>query len=225
MDRSAAHQLLGLAPGASPDEVRGAYRRLVMACHPDRAPGDPEAADRFRAVHAAYLELSRPCAPSAPFVPLTGAGHALRVMTLRIPLSHAIRGSRASIGMPDGRRLGVQVPAACGVGVVLSAADGSAVKVEHILPARMRSDGADLRITVPVDTAGRAAFLGADDRPVELRLGDDPPARIVMSGWGAPRARRTGARGDLIIELEPSSGRAGRPANRPAAGRVVDALV
>ena len=50
------YEVLGIAEGASEEEVRQAYRRLVKASHPDLA-GDPA---RFRAVAQAYDVLSDP---------------------------------------------------------------------------------------------------------------------------------------------------------------------
>ncbi|MFL5779647.1 MAG: J domain-containing protein [Chloroflexota bacterium] len=47
---------LGLAPGASLDEVKRAYRRLAKANHPDSA--GPEALPRFLAIQAAYERLA-----------------------------------------------------------------------------------------------------------------------------------------------------------------------
>src|SRR6476469_8473839 len=46
---------LGLAPGASADEVRRAYRRLAKANHPDAA--GETALPRFLAIQAAYEQL------------------------------------------------------------------------------------------------------------------------------------------------------------------------
>lgn len=46
--------VLGVAPGASPREVRAAFRRFAAAHHPDRG-GDP---DRFRAGVDAYRRLT-----------------------------------------------------------------------------------------------------------------------------------------------------------------------
>jgi curved DNA-binding protein CbpA len=51
---------LGLWFDASDDDVRKAYRRLVLVHHPDRNGGDPEASVRFRAVQEAYDVLGRP---------------------------------------------------------------------------------------------------------------------------------------------------------------------
>lgn len=50
------YELLGLAPSASDDEVRAAYRRVVRRVHPD-AGGSERA---FRRVHAAYRVLGDP---------------------------------------------------------------------------------------------------------------------------------------------------------------------
>jgi hypothetical protein len=69
---------LGLWFDASDQDVRKAYRRLVLAHHPDRNHGDPHAPVRFRAVQEAYDVLGdaarrtwydaslRPVAPPAP---------------------------------------------------------------------------------------------------------------------------------------------------------------
>ncbi|MBI4464089.1 MAG: DnaJ domain-containing protein [Acidobacteria bacterium] len=50
------YAILGVAPEASPEQVRAAYRRLAKQYHPD-AGGDPE---RFRVVQEAYARLSDP---------------------------------------------------------------------------------------------------------------------------------------------------------------------
>jgi len=53
---------LGVPSDAPQDEIKRAYRRLALATHPDRHPGDPDAESRFRAISTAYTVLGDPVA-------------------------------------------------------------------------------------------------------------------------------------------------------------------
>jgi molecular chaperone DnaJ len=52
------YDTLGVAKGASQDEIKKAYRKLARQYHPDKNPGDQEAEDRFKDVQGAYDVLS-----------------------------------------------------------------------------------------------------------------------------------------------------------------------
>ncbi len=52
--------MLGLQRGASPGDIKRAYRRLARRYHPDINPGDREAAARFRQILDAYETLMDP---------------------------------------------------------------------------------------------------------------------------------------------------------------------
>jgi curved DNA-binding protein CbpA len=52
--------LLQVDPNASPEQVTRAYHQRARELHPDIAPGDTEAANRFAQVADAYRELSDP---------------------------------------------------------------------------------------------------------------------------------------------------------------------
>ena len=48
------YQTLGVQRGASDDEIKKAYRKLAMACHPDRNNGSKESEEKFKAITEAY---------------------------------------------------------------------------------------------------------------------------------------------------------------------------
>jgi curved DNA-binding protein CbpA len=52
------YSLLGVKRNASSDDIKRAYRKLVFRYHPDRNPGNGEAADKFKQVLDAYTTLS-----------------------------------------------------------------------------------------------------------------------------------------------------------------------
>ena len=45
---------LGVARGASQDDIRKAFRKLAKEFHPDKNPGDTAAEDRFKRITAAF---------------------------------------------------------------------------------------------------------------------------------------------------------------------------
>ena len=54
------YEVLGVTRDAGRDAIKAAYRKLAVAYHPDRNPGDPEAEERFKEAAEAYAVLSDP---------------------------------------------------------------------------------------------------------------------------------------------------------------------
>ncbi|PKI34648.1 hypothetical protein CRG98_044962 [Punica granatum] len=55
------YEILGIPVAATSEEIKTAYRRLALVCHPDvAAVRRKDAADQFMRIHAAYSTLSDP---------------------------------------------------------------------------------------------------------------------------------------------------------------------
>jgi molecular chaperone DnaJ len=48
------YQILGVAPGASEEEIKKVYKKLALEWHPDRHGGDSKAEEKFKEINAAY---------------------------------------------------------------------------------------------------------------------------------------------------------------------------
>ncbi|OQX13697.1 MAG: integrase [Desulfobulbaceae bacterium A2] len=51
---------LGVGPQAGAEEIKKAYRKLALKCHPDKNPGNKQAEERFKRISEAYAVLSNP---------------------------------------------------------------------------------------------------------------------------------------------------------------------
>lgn len=65
MEQKTAYVILGVAQTASDDEIKSAYRKLAVALHPDKNPGDTAASSRFCEVTEAYEKVRDPVKRSA----------------------------------------------------------------------------------------------------------------------------------------------------------------
>ncbi len=60
MSQNNYYQTLGVEAGASPEEIKKAYRKLALETHPDRNPNDQRAEERFKRISEAYGVLIDP---------------------------------------------------------------------------------------------------------------------------------------------------------------------
>ena len=52
------YELLGVARTATDAELKSAFRKAALQCHPDRHPGDKDAEAKFKEINEAYQWLS-----------------------------------------------------------------------------------------------------------------------------------------------------------------------
>ncbi|KAJ7392682.1 hypothetical protein OS493_010333 [Desmophyllum pertusum] len=52
------YEVLGLKYGATEDEIRSAYRKNALKCHPDKNPDDPLSTQKFQELGHAYRRLT-----------------------------------------------------------------------------------------------------------------------------------------------------------------------
>ncbi|MBD3883397.1 J domain-containing protein [Phormidium tenue FACHB-886] len=96
------YRILGLAPHATLDEIKSAYRQLVKRYHPDRNPNSREAADRFIEINHAYETLLE-AAQSMPAPPARPPAQASS--TAKVRVSRRTAASRSTPLTPEQERL------------------------------------------------------------------------------------------------------------------------
>lgn len=216
--------LLGLDAPLGGAELARAFRAAAKASRPDQPGGD---AERFRRVIEAYrllqAEAARPVPVPAP--PRSRAQPRPRPRpdpeaVLAIAPREALAGLARTVRLPNGRRLGLRLPAGLRTGETVRLKGQGPGGADLLLTLRIEGEaglaviGDDLWMTWPVDPrllehGGRTEIdTPAGPRTVWIPRALPRPARLRLKGQGLP-AREGRAQGHLFITLEPRAERAG----------------
>lgn len=176
--------VLGVTPGATPEEVLDAYRALAKRWHPDRA-GGAEAALRMAQINAAY-DMVRTLSLRA--IPLPDAAPAQPPEPIdAVPAQPARRGGAAWLDAATRRSLGRELVAAL-------------------------APGEEVPIVTPVATwASPRAVLAATDRRLLWLLDDAVTHRVRSLAFSAIAGVEHGLRRPLrrraVLRVQTRTGR------------------
>ncbi|RII28534.1 MAG: integrase [Geobacter sp.] len=195
------YEVLGLKKGATPAEIKKAYRKLAVKYHPDKNPGNKEAEDRFKEINEAYAVLSDP-KKKEQFDQFGSAG-----FHQRFSQEDIFRGFDVGDIFKD---------AGLGSDDIFSRIFGGGFQQRGGFGygGGRRSKGEDLSMELTVSF--REAFSGCEKRvafarggereelSVKIPAGVDTGARLRVQGKGGP-GRGGGQAGDLYLDIKVAS--------------------
>jgi molecular chaperone DnaJ len=165
------YKTLGVAEGASADEIKKSYRKLARKYHPDANKGDPKAEERFKEISEAYNTLSdeKRRKEYDETRSMFGSGR------VRMPGSGGTAGGGYGFDLGDLFGGGTTSSTGGRLGDILGGVFGSGRTQQQARPRR----GAD------VETEASLSFGDAiDGTTVALRLAGEGPCKECM-GTGA----------------------------------------
>lgn len=152
------YKVLGVAPTATSDEIKKAYRRLAKANHPDSTGGDKTKAERFKEISTAYDVLGTAKKRSAYDAVRAGGGRSAAGAGFSgFPGGSAGFGGFSAAGPGGGFDLGDLFAAMSGMnGMGGAGGAGPRIRVEHF------GDDARRRHDVPADADFESTVRAAD---------------------------------------------------------------
>lgn len=188
------YEVLGVAPTATIEQIKHAYRRLAKKLHPDINPGDKASEERFKEVNAAYDFLGN-------------AEKRKRFDAGEIDATGAEQRQRPYYRDYASQEDGQSYSSDAGFADFMDGDDPFAEMLRRAHRARANQRGEDLHYRLPIDFVD--SITGANKRltlPEGGTLDVKIPQGLVdgqvlrLKGKGAPGAG-TGGPGDALIEV------------------------
>ncbi len=191
------YAVLGVARGASADEIKKAYRKLALKYHPDKNPGDKKAEEKFKEITEAYAVLSD-AAKRKQYDQFGEAGFHQRYSQEDI-----FRGFDAGdifrefgFGTDDifGHIFGGGRRGGASFGGRPRTIKGQDYSMRISIPFRLAVQGGERRIDFRTEG-------GTEHLNVRIPAGIEPGQKLRVTGKGGP-SPTGGAPGDLYLEIE-----------------------
>ncbi len=198
------YQRLGVARGATADEIKKAYRKLARQYHPDHNPGDKSAEEKFKQLNEAFEVLSDP--PKRRLYDEFGADAAK--LNWDEKKAEQFRAYRSG-GRPGGQGMPFDFnfsgdPAAAGVDFesILHEMFGGGGRGRKRGPRAGGDLATELTVTLAEAVLGGERALSLHGRRLSVKIppGVDTGSRIRLGGQGEP-GERGGPPGDLFIDV------------------------
>ncbi len=200
------YAVLGVAEGASEEEIKKAYRKLARRYHPDRNPNDHEAEERFKEIQEAYEVLTDEARRreydrlrKAPF-----AGRAFGGAPFAEPFGPAPGGFERGFG---GSAFDFGEPGFGGVHDLFSRFFGGEEPFAEPLRRRRARPGRDVRAVVRLTfeealRGGTQLLTLPDGETVRVTVPEGATSGTTIRLRGRGERGAAGARGDLYVTLE-----------------------
>lgn len=209
MSKRDFYEVLGVAKGASQDEIRKAYKKLARKFHPDVKPADPEAETRFSEITEAYDVLGdevkrknydqfgHAAGGGHPFQGFTGGGGGGASFDLDDILGGMFGGGRSFGGGRRGQprsQKGQDATAEITVPFTVAVEGG-----EHSLTLQHASKTERLTVRIPAGIdEGRSIRLAGQGNP---GIGGGQPGDVIVTVHIAPHPWFRREAQNLIVEV------------------------
>jgi len=211
------YDVLGIAPGATAEAIKKAYRRQAQQHHPDKHGDDAAAHARFQEITAAYTALTQP--PADPLVEVwdlfahmfTPPHRTARRVEIVLTLDEVQQAVHRTLSLPDGQVAEVRLPPGVDHGERYGLfrqgqlLPGWEAVIRMAPHPRLARQGADLLTPITLSYAqlvlgGPVAIEGLNETITgELAPGLAPGHRLRLVGHGLPMPH--GGRGDLYVDV------------------------
>lgn len=208
-ERSRWYELLGLAPGASPEELKAAHRDLVKVWHPDRFAHDPrlqqKAQEKLKEVNEAFDALTSGRAPRREPPERSDA---------TAPDESHLARARPSARSPRPRRGSVFAAAALCVAAFVAAGYVLRTRVGGAETPADKREAMQAR-TAPAESRPRAEAPAAAQRAREAKRPENEGARAASAPADPPSSRAAATTRPLptvTVLIDPTTGLLATPA-------------